>query len=77
MAAVYFHYSNADGMLMDRGAAAPTDLAEACEFAHAVVRSLITVPGPEDWRGWVLHACDDLGEEIFVLPFTTLLGKPH
>lgn len=77
MAAVYFHYSNADGMLMDRCAAAATDLAEACEFADAVVRSLITVPGPEDWRDWALHACDDLGEEIFVLPFTSLLGKPH
>lgn len=77
MAAVYFQYSNADGILMERCPAAVADLAEAWEFADAVVRSLITVPGPEDWRGWILHACDDLGEEIFVLPFASLLGKPH
>ena len=28
-------------------------------------------------RDWVLHVSDDLGEEIFVLPFEFLLGKPH
>jgi hypothetical protein len=42
-----------------------------------VVRSLIMAPGPEDWRGWVLHVSDDDGEEIFDLPFASVLGKPH
>jgi len=31
----------------------------------------------EDWRGWVLHVSDESGEEIFNLPFDSLLGKPH
>jgi hypothetical protein len=42
-----------------------------------VVRSLLMAPSAEDWRDWVLHVSDDIGEEIFCLPFASLLGKPH
>jgi hypothetical protein len=34
-------------------------------------------PGAEDWRNWVLHVTDEFGEEIFALPFASVLGKPH
>jgi hypothetical protein len=53
------------------------DLAEAREHAVCLARSLIMTPSTEDWRGWVLHITDDDGEEIFEVPFATLLGKPH
>jgi len=77
MALVYFHCSSTQGVLIDRCGAAVGDLAEAREHAALVVRSLIMVPGPEDWRDWVLHISDDIGEEIFTVPFTSELGKPH
>jgi hypothetical protein len=32
---------------------------------------------PEDWRRWVLHVTDQDGEEVFALPFSSLLGKPN
>ena len=35
------------------------------------------MPGPQDWRGWILHVSDRDGEEIFNLPFAALIGKPH
>jgi hypothetical protein len=41
------------------------------------VQSLITAQGPEDWRDWTLHVSDDLNDEIFALPFSSMLGKPH
>jgi hypothetical protein len=41
------------------------------------VRSLIKARSLEDWRGWVLHVNDDLGDELFVVPFAFMLGKPH
>jgi hypothetical protein len=53
------------------------DLTEAREYAARIVRSLITAPSLEDWRDWALHVCDDLGDEIFVVPFATVLGKPN
>jgi hypothetical protein len=28
-------------------------------------------------RGWFLHVNDDLGDELFVVPFAFVLGKPH
>jgi hypothetical protein len=78
MAQVYFNYSNAEEMmLIDRRGATIGNLAEAHEQATLAVRSLIMAPGAEDWRGWVLHVSDDLGEEIFAVPFASVLGKPH
>ena len=77
MAQVYFHCSNTQGVLIDRCGAAVDDLVAAHDHAALVVRSLVMAPCREDWRGWVLHVSDDLGDEIFVVPFATVLGKPH
>jgi hypothetical protein len=77
MAQVYFHYSNADGALVDRRGTVLDNLADLNDCAMGVVQSLISVPSAEDWRQWVLHVSDDQGEELFVLPFTKLLGKPN
>ena len=73
---VYFHCSDDQHVLIDeRGTA--MDLAEARELAERMVRSFIMTPGAEDWRSWVLHVTDELGDEIFILPFASMLGKPH
>jgi hypothetical protein len=39
--------------------------------------SLIAAPTLRDWRTCCLSVSDDLGEEIFVLPFSSIIGKPH
>jgi len=77
MAQVYFHCSNTEHALIDQCGAAVEDLADAREHAALVVRSLITTASLEDWRGWVLHVSDDLGDEIYSVPFASVLGKPH
>ena len=45
--------------------------------AASVVRALIMQHNDEDWRDWVVHVQDELDEEIFVMPFAFVLGKPH
>ena len=77
MTHVYFHCSSANEVLVDSSGSTFEDLAEARDHATSVARSLIMERGPEDWRDWVVHVNDDLGEEIFVVPFAFLLGKPH
>lgn len=77
MTQVYFHCISAKQVLVDRFGAVVDDLAEARDHAAKVVRSLIAARSPEDWRGWVLHVNDDLGEELFIVPFAFVLGKPH
>ena len=77
MVQVYFHCSNPQGVLIDGAGAAVGDMTDARDHAACVVRSLIMAANAEDWRGWVLHASDDLGEEIFAMPFASLLGKLH
>jgi hypothetical protein len=42
-----------------------------------VVRSLIMENSAQDWRDWVVHVSDDFDEEIFEVPFSSVLGKPH
>jgi hypothetical protein len=77
MAQLYFHCSSSRGVMIDKQGAAIGDLAEAREHAARVVQSLISSLSPEDWRDWVLHVNDDLDDEIFVMPFAFVLGKPH
>ncbi|RZN07945.1 hypothetical protein CWO91_24750 [Bradyrhizobium genosp. SA-3] len=77
MVQVYFHCSNAEGTLIDHYGAAVSNLTEARDRAAQIMRSMILTPSNEDWRDWVIHVSDDDGEEIFDLPFTAMLGKPH
>lgn len=77
MARVYFICSNAERIRPNWIETDVADLAEAQERAATVVRSLIAMPGPEDWRSWVLYVSDDLGEEIFALPFSSIMGRLH
>ncbi len=77
MAQHYFHYSNPEGVFSDRSGGAVGDLIEVHDQAASMMRSLIAMPSAEDWRGWVLHVSDDIGEEIFSVPFASALGKLH
>ena len=77
MTEVYFHYSNRQGVLVDREGTSVSSLTEARDYAELVVRTLVSAPGPQDWRSWILHLSDDLGEEILALPFASIVGKPH
>jgi hypothetical protein len=77
MTQVYFHCSNTQKDFVDRRGAIVDDLAEARDQATRVVQSLTMTGNLEDWRDWVLHVSDDLGDELFVVPFAFVLGKPH
>jgi len=77
MTQVYFHCSNTKNVFVDRRGAMVDDLAEARDHATSVVQSLTKTSGLEDWRDWVLHVSDDQGDELFVVPFAFVLGKPN
>jgi hypothetical protein len=77
MAQVYFHCSHQDLLLAGICEIEVDGLTEAREQAAMLVRALIAEPGPEDWRDWMLHASDDLGESLFSLPFSAFMGRPH
>jgi hypothetical protein len=49
----------------------------ARDYAEAVARSLIASPDLQDWRNCRVRVWDDLGEEVFVMPFSSIVGKPH
>jgi hypothetical protein len=76
MSEIYFHCSDAEHMFIDHCGAA-MDVVEAHDHAEQIVRSMVMTPSAEDWRNWALHVTDELGAEIFVLPFAAVLGKLH
>jgi hypothetical protein len=77
MAQVYFHCSSSREVRVDQLGAVVSDLAEARDYAACVVRSMIMEASAQDWRDWVVHVSDDFDDEIFEVPFTSVLGKPH
>ena len=77
MAQIHFHCSDSVGRLLDRRIADVDDLLEARDYAEAVARSLIASPNLQDWRNCRLRVWDNLGDEIFAVSFSALVGKPH
>jgi hypothetical protein len=77
MTQVYFHCSNTKKVFVDRSGVVVDDLAEARDHATRVVRSFTNELSLEDWRDWVMHVSDDQGDELFVVPFAFVLGKPN
>ncbi len=77
MAQISVSCSNSCGILLDRQTAQVEDLFEACDYAMAMARSLVATASLEDWRSCLLDVRDDLGVEILVMPFSSVLGKPH
>lgn len=77
MVQVYFHCSNTEGTLIDHSGAAVASLTEARDRAAQIMNAMIQTPGGEDWRDWVIHVSGSDGEDLFDLPFTAMLGKPH
>lgn len=77
MTQVSFQCSSSHGSFLGCTVAEVDDLFEAREYAMGVVRSLIGTANLRDWRDCSLHVCDDLGDELFVVPFSSVLGRPH
>ncbi|WP_024519668.1 hypothetical protein [Bradyrhizobium sp. Tv2a-2] len=77
MTQVYFHCSNTRKVFVDRHGASVNDLAEARDHVTRVVQSFTNERSLDDWRDWLLHVSDDQGDELFVVPFTFVLGRPH
>jgi len=77
MTQVSVRCSTARGGLLDRRVANVDDLVDARDYATRVARSLIAIPNSRDWRDCCLTVADDLGDELFVIPFASIIGKPH
>lgn len=76
MSAVFFHCSDDTHVILDRIGAA-MDFSEVRVHAEQLARSFVMTPSVEDWRNWAVYVTDDIGTEIFELPFTAVLGELH
>jgi Domain of unknown function (DUF6894) len=74
---VHFHCSSTEQVLLDYDEADVADMTEAREQGAMMIREFLAAPGPEDWRDWMLHVSDDLGGDLFALPFTAVIGPLH
>jgi hypothetical protein len=65
------------GGVLDGRVANVDDLIDAYDYATRVARSLIAIPSSRDFRECYLSVIDDLGDELFWIPFPSIIGKPH
>jgi uncharacterized protein DUF6894 len=77
MTHVFFHCASPERVMLDRRGSDVEDLTEARDRAIRIVREFIESQGPDDWRTWTLRVSDADGEEIFLLPFSYVLGRPN
>jgi hypothetical protein len=77
MTRIFFHCSNTRKVFLDYRGTMVDDLTDARDHATRVVQSVTNERSLEDWRDWIVHVSDDQGDELFVVPFTFVLGKPN
>jgi len=77
MATLYFHCSSSQEVLLDRCGSEIDDLVDARAHALQIIQAIITSDGPQDWRGWWVQVSDGEGVEQLLVPFSSVLGKPH
>lgn len=77
MAQVFLHYASPRGIVLSQSVTKVKGLTELRDYAVQSAQSFIGGPNLVDWRHWVLHVRDDLGSELFAVPFASLLGEPH
>ena len=77
MATLYFHCVGTQEVLVDRRGSEMEDACDVRARAFQIIQAIVTSPGPEDWRDWSVHVRDDEGEELLLVPFSSVLGKPH
>jgi hypothetical protein len=77
MATLYFHCVGKEEALIDRSGSDVDDLYDARARAFQVIQSFLRSEGPQDWREWTVHVSDDEGEELLLVPFTSVLGRLH
>jgi hypothetical protein len=77
MTHVYFHCASSERVLLDQNGSDVEDLVEAHERAKQIVQQFVSSQTPDDWRAWTLHVSDENGDDIFLMPFAYVLGRPH
>jgi hypothetical protein len=77
MATLYFHCAGTQEVFLDRSGSEIEDMYDARARAFQIIQAIVTSAGPEDWRDWSVHVRDDEGEELLLVPFSSVIGKPH
>jgi hypothetical protein len=77
MTHVFFHCADAERVVVDPCGIEVEDFIEAHQRAAGVIQQFVNSVGPVDWRAWTLHVSDEDGDEIFVMPFSYVLGRLH
>ena len=78
MAQFFFHCSNSEKVLVDRSGYDLHDLVEVRRRASGIMRRCIEMGAVDgDCRDWLMHVVDEMDEEVFVLPFADMIGRPN
>jgi hypothetical protein len=78
MAHFFFHFISRSAVMVDTTGHDLLDLVEVRHHASSIMRQCIgTGTVDADWRDWHVHVTDEEGVEVFVTPFSDVIGRLH
>jgi Domain of unknown function (DUF6894) len=77
MAQLYFHCSGPERVVPDRSVSDLEDWVEAHAHAIGFVQRIVAMATAEDWRAWKLQVIDEEGDQVFEVPFASVIGRLH
>jgi hypothetical protein len=74
----FFHFIRRSKLMVDRTGYDLLDLVEVRRYASGIVHRYIETGAVDgDWRDWHVHVTDEEGVEVFVTPFSDVIGRLH
>ena len=74
----FFHFVSRSKVMVDHTGYDLLDLAEVRHYASGIVRRCIeTGAVDDDCRDWHVHVTDEEGVEVFMTPFSDVIGRLH
>jgi hypothetical protein len=78
MAQFFFHCTSSEKVLVDSTGYDLLDLVEVRHCASGIMRRCVETGAVDgDCRDWLMHVTDEEDEEVFVLPFSDIVGRLH
>ncbi len=72
---LYFNCRSDERTLPDLSGTDVDDLNAARDHAVRAIQSVVATGSVEHWRKWVLRVSDDVGNEVFEMPFWFILSS--
>jgi hypothetical protein len=74
---VYFHCTGPSAVVVDQLGTVAENFRDVQARAAAIVTALMADSVSQDWRDWMVHVSDEDGDDMFTMPFSSVMARLH